>query len=44
MNKWITHLKDYAKKEGIAYRDAMKCPKCKEAYHKLKTVIKKELD
>jgi len=31
-NKWIGHVKDYASKNGISYRDALRDPKCKEQY------------
>lgn len=33
-NKWITYVKDYASKNGMSYRDALKDPKCKEGYKK----------
>lgn len=31
-NKWISYVKEYASKNGISYRDALKDPKCKEEY------------
>jgi len=31
-NKWITFVKSYASKNGLQYKDALKDPKCKEAY------------
>lgn len=34
MNKWISHVKDYAKKHNMSYRDALRDPKCKAAYKK----------
>lgn len=34
MNKWIAHVKAYASKHGMSYRDALKDPKCKSSYKK----------
>lgn len=34
MNPWIAHLKAYAKKHNMSYREAMKDPKCKASYKK----------
>ena len=34
MSAWIKHLKMYASKHGMSYRDAMRDPKCKAAYKK----------
>lgn len=31
-NKWITYVKDYAKKHNMKYTDALKDPKCKAGY------------
>lgn len=31
-NKWITHVKDFAAKNKISYRDAIRDPKCKASY------------
>jgi DNA adenine methylase len=31
-NKWITYVKEYASKNGMSYRDALKDPKCKAGY------------
>lgn len=31
-SKWIEHIKDFAKKNSMTYKDALKDPKCKEAY------------
>ena len=31
-NKWITYVKDYAKKNNMKYTDALKDPKCKAGY------------
>jgi hypothetical protein len=31
-NKWITHVKDFATKNGMSYRDALRDPKCKASY------------
>ena len=32
MNKWIQYVKDYASKNNITYREALRDPKCKEGY------------
>lgn len=32
-SKWIEHIKSFAKSNGMTYKDALKDPKCKEAYH-----------
>lgn len=34
MNKWIQHVKAYAKKHNISYMMALKDPKCKSSYKK----------
>ena len=34
MNAWIQHVKSYAAKHNMNYRDALKDPKCKAAYKK----------
>jgi hypothetical protein len=31
-NKWISHVKSFASKNGMKYGDALKDPKCKAAY------------
>lgn len=31
---WIEHIKAFAKANDMSYKDALKCPKCKEEYHK----------
>jgi len=31
---WIEHIKAFAKANDMTYKDALKCPKCKEEYHK----------
>jgi len=31
-NKWITYVKEYASKNGMAYKDALKDPNCKAGY------------
>ena len=31
-NKWISYVKEYASKNGMNYRDALKDPKCKAGY------------
>jgi hypothetical protein len=33
-NKWIQHVKNYASKHNINYRDALKDPKCRASYNK----------
>jgi hypothetical protein len=32
-SKWIEHIKDFAKSNGMSYKDALKDPKCKSSYH-----------
>ncbi len=32
MNKWIQHVTDYAKKNNIKFRDALKDENCKKEY------------
>ena len=34
MNKWIMHVKDYAKKHNMSYNEALRSPACKKAYKK----------
>lgn len=41
-NKWITHVKEYAAKNGLTYRDAMKDAKCKAAYGPTTTPARKK--
>jgi len=31
-NKWVEHIKDYASKNGMSYREAMRNDGCKSAY------------
>jgi hypothetical protein len=33
-NKWIEYVKEYASKNGMSYRDALKDPKCKAGYQR----------
>jgi len=33
-NPWIAYVKSYAAKNGMSYRDALRCPKCKAGYKK----------
>lgn len=33
-NPWIEYVKSYASKNGMSYRDALRCPKCKAGYKK----------
>ena len=32
LNKWVMHIKDFAAKNGISYREAMRSEACKAAY------------
>jgi hypothetical protein len=32
VNKWCLHIKDFASKHGISYREAMRSEACKTAY------------
>jgi len=36
VSKWITHVKNFSRANKIDFRDALKDPKCKAAYHKMK--------
>jgi hypothetical protein len=36
VSKWITHVKNFSRTNKIDFRDALKDPKCKAAYHKMK--------
>jgi hypothetical protein len=40
-NKWITYVKEYASKNGMSYRDALRDPKCKAGYTKSGSVAMK---
>lgn len=31
-NCWVEYVKEYASKNGMSYRDALRCPKCKAGY------------
>lgn len=35
MNSWIQHVKQYAAKHKMSYRDALKHPGCKSSYKKM---------
>lgn len=35
-NKWIEHVKKFAKDNKMKYTEALKDPKCKSSYSKLK--------
>jgi len=35
MTKWTEHIKSFASKNGLSYRDAMKDPNCKGSYKKV---------
>ena len=32
VNKWVQHIKDFAAKTGMSYREAMRSEACKTAY------------
>jgi hypothetical protein len=32
VNKWVQHIKDFASKHGMSYREAMRSEACKTAY------------
>ena len=34
--KWVEHVRAYANRKGISYKDALKDTECKETYHKQK--------
>lgn len=36
VSKWITHVKNFARSNKMDFRDALKDPKCKSSYHKMK--------
>lgn len=36
VSKWITHVKNFARANKMDFRDALKDPKCKSSYHKMK--------
>jgi len=36
VSKWITHVKNFSKANKMDFRDALKDPKCKSSYHKMK--------
>lgn len=40
-NKWVQYVKEYASKNGISYRDALRDPRCKEGYKKGGAVVKR---
>ena len=33
---WVEHVRAYANRKGISYKEALKCTECKETYHKQK--------
>ena len=33
---WVEHVRAYANRKGISYKDALKDNECKETYHKQK--------
>jgi len=32
VNPWVSHIKDFASKHGVSYRDAMRSEECKASY------------
>jgi len=32
VNPWVSHIKDFASKHGMTYRDAMRSEECKASY------------
>jgi hypothetical protein len=36
VSTWIIHVKNFAKTNKMDFRDALKDPKCKSSYHKMK--------
>lgn len=36
VSKWITHVKNFSRVNKMDFRDALKDPKCKSSYHKMK--------
>ena len=36
VSKWIIHVKNFSKANKMDFRDALKDPKCKSSYHKMK--------
>lgn len=42
-NSWVEYVKEYASKNGMSYRDALRCPKCKAGYKHSDKYIKKSL-
>jgi len=38
-NSWVMYVKEYASKNGMSYRDALRDPKCKQGYKPSKKVI-----
>jgi hypothetical protein len=36
VSKWITHVKNFSRANKMDFRDALKDPRCKAAYHKMK--------
>jgi hypothetical protein len=36
VSKWITHVKNFSRANKMDFRDALKDPKCKASYHKMK--------
>jgi hypothetical protein len=38
-NSWVMYVKEYASKNGMSYRDALRDPKCKQGYKPCKKFI-----
>ena len=36
VSKWIIHVKNFSRTNKMDFRDALKDPKCKSSYHKMK--------
>ena len=36
VSKWITHVKNFSRANKMDFRDALKDPRCKATYHKMK--------
>jgi hypothetical protein len=36
VSSWITHVKNFSRANKMDFRDALRDPKCKATYHKMK--------
>jgi hypothetical protein len=41
VSAWISHIKEFAKKHGLTYKQAISDPECKSSYHSTKTPAEK---